>query len=62
MQKKSLLGISKLLKSCWLCNEIKHQVYDTLDLVSRKEFDAQKQIIVKLRREIAKIKSVKRKV
>ena len=62
MQKKSLLGISKLLKSCWLCNEIKRQVCATLDLVSRKEFGTQKQIIEKLRREIAKIKSVKRKV
>ena len=62
MQKKLLLGISKLLKSCWLCKEIKRQVYDTLDLVSRKEYEIQKQIIEKLRREIAKIKSVKRKV
>ena len=39
MQKKSLLGISKLLKSCWLCKEIKRQVCDTLDLASRKEFE-----------------------
>ena len=62
MQKKSLLGISKLLKSCWFCNEIKRQVCDTLDLVSRKEFEAQKQIIEKLRREIAKVKFTKRKV
>ena len=62
MQKESLLGISKLLKSCWLCNEIKRQVCDTLDLVSRKEFEAQKQIIEKLRREIAKVKFAKRKV
>ena len=62
MKKKSLLGISQLLKSCWLCNEIKRQVCDTLDLVSRKEFEAQKQIIEKLRKKIAKIKSVKRKV
>ena len=62
MQKKLLLGISKLLKSCWLCNEIKRQVCDTLDLVSRKEFEAQKQIIEKLRREIAKVKFDKRKV
>ena len=62
MQKKSLLGISKLLKSCWLCSEIKRQVCDTLDLVSRKEFEAQKQIIEKLRREIAKVNFAKRKV
>ena len=62
MQKKSLLGISKLLRSCWLCKEIKRQVCNTLDIASRKEFEAQKQIIEKLRREIAKIKSVKRKV
>ena len=62
MQKKSLLGISKLLKSCWLCKEIKRQVCDTLDLISRKEFEAQKQIIEKLRREIAKVKFAKRKV
>ena len=62
MQKKSLLDISKLLKSCWLCKEIKRQVCDILDLVSRKEFEAQKQIIEKLRKKIAKIKSVKRKV
>ena len=62
MQKESLLGISKLLKTCWLCNEIKRQVCDTLDLVSRKEFEAQKQIIEKLRREIAKVKFAKRKV
>ena len=62
MQKKSLLGISKLLKSCWLCKEIKRQVCDTLDLVSRKEFKVQKQIVEKLRREIAKVKFAKRKV
>ena len=62
MQKKSLLGISKLLKSCWLCKEIKRQVCGTLDLASRKEFDAQKQIIEKLYRKIAKIKSVKQKM
>ena len=62
MQKKSLLGISKLLKSCWLFKEIKRQVCNTLDLVSRKEFEAQKQIIEKLRREIAKVKFAKRKV
>ena len=62
MQKESLLGISKLLKSCWLCKEIKRQVCDTLDLVSRKEFEAQKQIIEKLRREIAKVNFAKRKV
>ena len=62
MQKKSLLGISKLLRSCWLCKEIKRQVYDTLDLVSRKEYEIQKQIIEKLRREIAKVKFTKRKV
>ena len=62
MQKKPLLGISKLLKSCWLCKEIKRQVCNTLDIASRKEFEAQKQIIEKFRREIAKIKSVKRKV
>ena len=62
MQKESLLGISKLLKSCWLCKEIKRQVCDTLDLISRKEFEAQKQIIEKLRREIAKVKFAKRKV
>ena len=62
MQKKSLLDISKLLKSCWLCKEIKRQVYNTLDLVSRKEYEFQKQIIEKLRQKIAKIKSVKRKV
>ena len=61
MQKKSLLGISKLLKSCWLCKEIKRKVCDTLDLVSRKEFETQKQIIEKLRREIAKFKSIKQK-
>ena len=49
----NFLGIRKLLKSC---------VCDALDLVSRKEFEAQKQIIEKLRKKIAKIKSVKRKV
>ena len=59
---RNFLGIRKLLKSCWLCKEIKRQVCDTLDLVSRKEFEAQKQIIEKLRKEIAKIKSVKQKV
>ena len=47
------LDIRKLLKSC---------VCDTLGLVSRKEFEAQKEIIEKLNREINKIKSVKRKV
>ena len=47
------LDIRKLLKSC---------VCDTLGLVSRKEFEAQKQIIEKLRREIAKVKFAKRKV
>ena len=47
------LDIRKLLKSC---------VCDTLGLVSRKEFEAQKQIIEKFRREIAKIKSVRQKV
>ena len=62
MQKESLLGISKLLKSCWLCNEIKRQVCDALGLVSRKEFEDQKQTIEKLRKEIAKVKSAKRKV
>ena len=62
MQKKSLLSISKLLKSCWLFKEIKRQVFNTLDIASRKEFEVQKQIIEKFRREIAKIKSVKRKV
>ena len=62
MQKESLLGISKLLKSCWLFKEIKRQVCITLDIASRKEFEVQKQIIEKFRREIAKIKSVKRKV
>ena len=61
MQKKSLLGIIKLLKSCWLCKEIKRQVCDTLDLVSRKEFKAQKQTIEKLHKEIAKFKSIKQK-
>ena len=61
MQKKSLLGISKLLKSCWLCKEIKRQVCDTLDLVSRKEFKIQKQTIEKLRKEIAKFKAIKQK-
>jgi len=59
---RNFLGIRKLLKSCWLCKEIKRQVCDTLDLVSRKEFEAQKQIIEKLRREIAKVKFAKRKV
>ena len=59
---RNFFGIRKLLKSCWLCKEIKRQVCDTLDLVSRKEFEAQKQIIEKLRKKIAKIKSVKRKV
>ena len=59
---RNFLGIRKLLKSCWLCKEIKRQVCDTLDLVSHKEFDAQKQIIEKLRREIAKVKFAKRKV
>ena len=62
MQKKSLLDISKLLKSCWLCKELKRQVCDTLDLISHKGFEVQKQIIEKPRKEIAKIKSVKRKV
>ena len=47
------LDIRKLLKSC---------VCDALGLVSRKEFEAQKEIIEKLNREINKIKSVKRKV
>ena len=59
---RNFLGIRKLLKSCWICHEIKRQVCDTLDLVSRKEFEAQKQIIEKLRREIAKVKFAKRKV
>ena len=59
---RNFLGIRKLLKSCWLCKEIKRQVCNTLDIVSRKEFEAQKQIIEKLRREIAKVKSAKRKV
>ena len=59
---RNFLGIRKLLKSCWLCKEIKRQVCDTLDLVSRKEFETQKQIIEKLRREIAKVKFAKRKV
>ena len=59
---RNFLGIRKLLKSCWLCKEIKRQVCDTLDLVSRKEFEAQKQIIEKLRREISKVKFAKRKV
>ena len=59
---RNFLGIRKLLKSCWLCKEIKRQVCDTLDLVSRKEFEVQKQIVEKLRREIAKIKFAKRKV
>ena len=59
---RNFLGIRKLLKSCWLCKEIKRQVCDTLDLASRKEFDAQKQIIEKLYRKIAKIKSVKQKM
>ena len=49
----NFLGIRKLLKSC---------VCDALDLVSRKEFETQKEIIEKLSRKIAKIKSVKRKV
>ena len=62
MQKKLLLGISKLLKSVWFCKEIKRQVCDTLGLVSRKEFEDQKQTIEKLRKEIAKVKSAKRKV
>ena len=62
MQRKSLFDISELLKSCWLCKELKRQVCDTLDLVSRKEFEAQKEIIEKLSRKIVKIKSVKRKV
>ena len=59
---RNFFGIRKLLKSCWLCKEIKRQVCDTLDLVSRKEFEAQKQIIEKLRREIAKVNFAKRKV
>ena len=59
---RNFFGIRKLLKSCWLCKEIKRQVCDTLDLVSRKEFEAQKQIIEKLRREIAKVKFAKLKV
>ena len=59
---RNFLGIRKLLKSCWLCKKIKRQVCDTLDLVSRKDFAIQKQIIEKLRKKIAKIKSVKRKV
>ena len=59
---RNFLGIRKLLKSCWLCKEIKRQVCDTLDLVSRKEFEDQKQTIEKLRREIAKVKFAKRKV
>ena len=59
---RNFFGIRKLLKSCWLCKEIKRQVCDTLNLVSRKEFEAQKQIIEKLRREIAKVKFAKRKV
>ena len=46
----------------WLCKKIKRQVCDALDLVSRKEFEAQKQIIEKLLREIAKVKFAKRKV
>jgi len=46
----------------WLCKELKRQVCDTLDLISRKEFEFQKQIIEKLRKAIAKIKSVKQKV
>ena len=49
----NFLGIRKLLKSC---------VCDALGLVSRKEFEAQKEIIEKLNRKINKIKSVKRKV
>ena len=61
MQKNSLLDICKLLKSCWLCKEIKRQVSDILDLVSRKEFEDQKQTIEKLRKEIAKFKSIKQK-
>ena len=60
MQKKSLLGISQLLKSCWLCKEIKRQVSDILDLVSHKEFEDQKQTIEKLRREIARLKDEKK--
>ena len=59
---RNFLGIRKLLKSCWLCKEIKRQVCDTLDLVSRKEFEVQKQIIEKLRKKIAKIKPAKLKV
>ena len=47
------LDIRKLLKSC---------VCDALGLVSRKEFETQKEIIEKLSRKINKIKSVKRKV
>ena len=47
------LDIRKLLKSCGC---------DALGLVSRKEFEAQKEIIEKLSRKINKIKSVKRKV
>ena len=50
---RNFLGICKLLKSC---------VCDALGLVSRKEFETQKEIIEKLNREIDKIKSVKRKV
>ena len=50
---RNFLGICKLLKSC---------VCEALGLVSRKEFEAQKEIIEKLSRKIAKIKSVKRKV
>ena len=59
---RNFFGIRKLLKSCWLCKEIKRQVCNILDIVSRKEFEAQKQIIEKLRREIAKVKFAKRKV
>lgn len=47
------LDIRKLLKLCGC---------DALGLVSRKEFEAQKEIIEKLSRKINKIKSVKRKV
>ena len=49
----NFLGIRKLLKSC---------ICDALDLVSHKEFETQKQIIEKLRREIAKVNFAKRKV
>lgn len=43
---RNFLGICKLLKSC---------VYDALGSISRKELEAQKEIIEKLSRKILKL-------